>query len=129
MIHGYTSGVERRMTSMKLPASILRSTFAGFALLLAIPTPNLSAQTKIEDAIIKYNAETVRGYVKPVADLLGTDMNAGFFHSAAIPSSGFHIEVAVIGMGAVVGEDQKTYTTNSPEGFDPQTFETATTCP
>lgn len=82
--------------------------------------------TDLENTLIQYNAASVQGYIKPIADLFGTNINAGFYHSAAIPVVGLHLEVALIGMGAVVGDDQKTYLANAPSGFDPQTFTTAT---
>ncbi len=84
------------------------------------------AQSELENALVQYNAETVQGYVQPIADLYSANINAGFYHTAAIPTAGLHIEFSFVGMGSIVGNDQETYMANAPQGFDPSTFETAT---
>jgi hypothetical protein len=52
----------------------------------------------------------VQGYIQPIADLFGANMNAGFYHSAELPTAGFHIAFDIVAMGASVGDDQKSYT-------------------
>jgi hypothetical protein len=53
-------------------------------------------------------------------------MNAGYFRSAEIRKSGFHISFDIVGMGALVGDDQKSFTAAAPAGYSPGTFKTAT---
>jgi len=84
------------------------------------------SQSELENTLVLYNAETVQGYIQPIADLYSANINAGFYHTAAIPTAGLHIELSFVGMGSLVGDEQKTYMANAPAGFDPQTFETAT---
>ena len=88
--------------------------------------PVASSQTSIENAIQAYGKQNVEGYVQPVADLFGANMNSGYYHSAAIPKTGFHLALDFIGMAAQVSDDQKTYTAKTPSGFNPASFQTAT---
>jgi hypothetical protein len=85
-----------------------------------------SAQSKLEDALGQFDSETVKGYIQPMADFFGANMNAGHYHSASIPVTGLKIEFDVIGMGSLVGDDQKTFEAAAPPGFGVTTFETAT---
>jgi hypothetical protein len=95
----------------------------GVLFLLA---PETSAQTALEKAIQQYNSSAITGYIQPIADLFGANMHAGYYHSAYIPHSGFSIGIDLIGMGAIVTDDQKSYKATAPAGFSPSTFETAT---
>jgi hypothetical protein len=83
------------------------------------------AQSDLEKTLQLFKQSEVTGYIQPLADLFGANMNAGMFHSAEIPS-GFHLSVELVGMGSMVGDNQKNYTLNSPAGFNPVNFSTAT---
>ncbi len=85
-----------------------------------------TAQTDLEKALQQYSAQTVSGYIQPVADLFGADMHAGYYHNAWIPKSGFHLDFDIIVMGSIVQDAQKFYNAQAPAGFDPATFKTAT---
>ncbi|MGB2958706.1 MAG: DUF6588 family protein [Bacteroidota bacterium] len=93
--------------------------------ILAAP-PAAQCQTPVEDAIKQLSGPNAKGYLQPLADLFGANMNAGAFHSAKIPTVGFNIKLDLIVMGAPIGDDQKRYTAQAPTGFSPGTFETAT---
>ena len=97
---------------------------AVIALLIAAHSSH--AQSDVEKALQQYSANDVKGYIQPVGDLFGANLNAGFFRGAAIGSAAFHIRLDIIGMASMVGDKQKTYTANAPPGFNPATFETAT---
>ncbi len=84
---------------------------------------NGRSESSLEKTLKLYSKEDVKGYIQPIADLFGANMQAGWFHSAAIPTTGLNFTVAIVGMGAVVGDDQKSYSANSPFGG---TYETAT---
>ena len=92
---------------------------------LLVP-PSASAQSSFESAIQAYGKQNVEGYVQPIADLFGANMNSGFYHSAAIPAFGFTFKLDIVGMAAVVSDDQKTFTASTPAGFLPASFQTAT---
>jgi len=84
------------------------------------------SQSVIEEAIQAYGQKNVEGYIQPVADLFAANVNSGFYHSAAIPKTGFHMSLDIIGMAAPISDDQKTYTATTPPGFNPVSFQTAT---
>jgi len=96
----------------------------GAALLLSFAT--VQSQTSLENALKQYSGDAVKGYIQPVGDLFGANMNSGFFHSAEISKWGFHLSVDIVGMAAMVGDDQKVYDAVAPAGFAPGTFKTAT---
>jgi hypothetical protein len=96
----------------------------GAALLLS--AGRARAQSDLENALEQFGVESVTGYIQPMADLFGANMNAGFYHSAAIPTAGLTLSIELIGMGSVVSDDHKKYTANAPAGFSPATFQTAT---
>ena len=93
--------------------------------LLAL-APGASAQSDLEKTLNQFNANEVKGYIQPMGDLFGANMNGGLFHSAEIAKTGFHFSFELVGMAATVGDAQKTYTLNTPAGFNPSSFKTAT---
>jgi hypothetical protein len=95
-------------------------------LLCSCAFPGAFAQTELEKALKQYNGDAVTGYIQPVADLFGADIQAGYYHNAAIPVSGFSLGFDIVVMGSIVQDAQKYYTANTPPGFTPATFKTAT---
>ena len=96
------------------------------ALALMLTAVSARAQSDLEKTLQTYAADAVTGYIQPIADLFGANMNAGFYHSAAIPRMGLHISFSIVGMAASVGDDQKTYSAKTPPGFNPASFKTST---
>jgi hypothetical protein len=103
----------------------LRSIAAAACTLLFVAATG-DAQSDLQKTLQQFNPTQVTGYIQPLADLFGANMNAGMFHNAEIPRAGFHFSFEIVGMGSVVGDNQKNYTLNSPAGFNPATFSTAT---
>lgn len=97
------------------------------ALMLLLGLSAASADdSKLEQALKAFNQNEVTGYIQPMADFFGANMSAGWYHSAAIPQTGFSLSVNIVAMGSVVGDDHKTYTVSAPAGYNPATFQTAT---
>jgi hypothetical protein len=94
--------------------------------ILLMASGTVWSQTSLEDAIRQYNSQAVQGYVQPVADLFGANMHSGYFQTAQIPSSGFHMSLDFVAMAAMVSDEQKMYDAPAPPGFAPATFQTAT---
>jgi hypothetical protein len=84
-----------------------------------VGAPPASAQTTVEDALKQLSSDNGKGYMQPVADLFGANMQAGSYHSAAIPKAGFNIAFDIVVMGGVVGDDQKSFDGVLPAGFSP----------
>jgi hypothetical protein len=94
---------------------------------MLFPVGNAQAgDPTLESVLAQFNSEAAKGYFQPFADFVGANMNAGFFHSAAIPTTGFHIALDIVAMGSSVGDDAKSYTVKAPAGFSPGEFTTAT---
>ncbi len=111
---------------MKPSHNRMLRTIALCVIVSAFAIPVATAQTELENALKQYSAETVTGYIQPVADLFGADMHAGYYHNAYIAPSGFSLGFDIIVMGSIVQDAQKFYTANTPAGFNPATFKTAT---
>lgn len=111
---------------MKASHTRMMRTVALCAIVCALASTGANAQTELENALKQYSAETVTGYIQPVADLFGADMHAGYYHNAWIAPTGFSLGFDIIVMGSIVEDAQKFYTANTPPGFDPATFKTAT---
>jgi|WetSurMetagenome_2_1015567.scaffolds.fasta_scaffold116704_2 hypothetical protein len=111
---------------MKPSHNRMMRTVALCAIVCALMSSGAIAQTELENAIKQYGAETVAGYVQPVADLFGADMHAGYYHNAWIAQSGFSLGFDIVVMGSIVEDAQKFYVANTPPGFDPTTFKTST---
>jgi hypothetical protein len=95
------------------------------ALGLAVPS-RATAQSSLEDALKQYSGTTVRGYIQPMVDLFGANLNSGFFAGPAAPQGKLSFGLSIIAMASQVGDDQKTYTAETPAGWTPATFQTAT---
>jgi hypothetical protein len=77
------------------------------------------SQSQFEITIQQFNGEEVMGYVQPLGDMFGANMNAGLYHSAAIPRSGIHFRIDIIGMISLVGDEHRSYNAILPSGFIP----------
>ncbi len=89
-------------------------------------TAGVQAQTDLENVIKQQSSQTVAGYLQPLVDMFGANMHAGYYHNAYVPVSGFSLGFDIIAMGSVVQDAQRKYVANTPAGFNPGTFETAT---
>jgi hypothetical protein len=91
-------------------------------LLLALP-----ASAQIQDALSAYTGVNAEGYMQPLVDAFGADLNDAFFYSAYIPSSGakFSFELAL--MSVLFKDEDKTFQARTEGGFDPPTTFTAPT--
>jgi hypothetical protein len=81
----------------------------------------LNAQTDMETAVRYFGTDNIAGYVGPAASLYGADINAGMYRDADIPSEGFFLDFDIIGMGATVSEDYKSFAAKLPSGFAEET--------
>ncbi|MEK9138977.1 MAG: DUF6588 family protein, partial [Bacteroidota bacterium] len=84
------------------------------------------SQSKLEDILRQQSMTNVQGYIQPMADLFGANMNAGLYNSADVPETGFHFALDIVGMASMVSDDQKSYQATSPPNFTPGSFKTAT---
>ncbi len=105
--------------------ALLRCSWMIGVLLVGLSSTSWS-QSDLENILKQYESESAKGYIQPMADLFGANMNAGLYHSAAIPQTGFSLQIDLIGMGSSVGDDQKTYTLDLPASFTQRTMKAPT---
>ncbi len=107
-----------------------RFRFKGVACIVAlvtlITTQRTLAQSDLENILKQANEINVTGYAQPLADLFGANIHSGYYHSAAISKEGFYIRLDVIGMGAPVTDDDKTYDLTLPQSFAQRTMKAPT---
>lgn len=108
---------------MSKKKNIVIALMGGCALL-----QSAKSQSQLELTIQQFNDREVTGYVQPLGDFFGANMNAGFYHASAIPANGFHFEIELIGVASVIGEQHKVYDAALPAGFTPAggSYKTAT---
>lgn len=107
----------------------MRSTRDRLTILLAVALMSpaaAAAQSSLEDALKQYSATSVQGYIQPLGDLFGANMNSALFQPRAVPATGLSFHLSIIGMASPIGDDQKNYTAQAPAGFSPSTFQTPT---
>ncbi len=90
---------------------------------LAIPS---KSQNPIDDAIEQLSSDNVQGYIQPLLDGFGANINSGFPGSARIRKAGLTFRLQIVGMGTLIGDDEKTYLATPPEPFTQEPVETAT---
>ncbi len=89
--------------------------FATLALLMAVP-----AIAQIEDQLSAYTGANAEGYLQPLSDAFGANLNSGWYHSAYIPVDGFHWSFELRVMGAIFSDDAATFSATTEGGFSPE---------
>lgn len=102
-----------------LRAALLSLFLAG----LAFPA---SGQNTFEETIEKITSDNVRGYIQPMLDGYGANMNSGLSGSARISRMGVTFRLQFLGMGTLIGDAEKNYLATPPEPFAQEPVETAT---
>ena len=103
---------------------LLKKGFGSLVLLLCLAAP-LSAQ--IEDQLSAYTGANATGYLQPLANAFGADLNSGIFRSASIPRMRPKIRLEFQVMSVLFGDDDKTFRAITERGFTPQTYANAPT--
>lgn len=98
----------------------------GSVALASLPAAAQDGKSELEEILEQFSGENAQGYVQPLADLFGSNMNSGWFRSAYVPDEGLHISVEIVGMGARVTDGHRSYLATTPPGFNPEAFTTAT---
>jgi hypothetical protein len=103
----------------------MRTSLCRVATLLLLASAPASAQS-VEDYLGRYVGANAQGYLGPLADVFGATLNSGWTHSARVPA-GFHLRVDLVGVGAMIGDGQRTFQATTEGPFSPQTTTTAPT--
>jgi hypothetical protein len=97
----------------------------GFAVALSLPATQVSAQ--ITDQLQAYTGANAKGYLQPLADAFGVNLNDAFYYSADIPDAGLRFMVEVAIMGYLFDDEDRTFQATTEGGFSPQQTVTAPT--
>jgi len=81
----------------------------------------------IEDQLSSYTGDNAEGYLRPLADAIGTSLNSGLYQSAYIPKDGRYFSLDLGVMSGLFSDDDRTFKATTPEGFSPQQNVTAPT--
>lgn len=95
-------------------------------LLLFGPASHLFSQDAISEALSQLSSANVRGYVQPIVDGFGANLNSGLYHTPGLDRGGFHARLEIVGSGTLVNEAQRYYFATPPDPFDPEPVRTAT---
>ncbi len=89
---------------------------------------NAGAQDNELDRALKQfsTGGTVSGYLQPIADCFGANMNSGWYQSASIPTMGIHVQLSIVGMVSMIGDGQKTFNEQLPPGYSATSFKAPT---
>ena len=110
---------------MRFPVRICRT--AGIAVLVLLTAVPVLAQ--IEDALSAYTGVNAEGYMQPLVNAVGADLNDGFFYNAYIPQSGVRFSFELVAMSVIFADEDKTFQAMTEGGFLPQsTFTAPTIC-
>lgn len=88
-------------------------------LLLAASGPPQAALAQIEGNVGAYTGKNAEGYLKPLEEGFGAALQSGMFRSAAIPSTGYHINIEVKAAFIKFGDADRKFTASTEEGFYP----------
>jgi len=75
----------------------------------------------LEDYVSKYTSENGKGYLQPLADAFGANINSGLYHGARISTFGLNIYLGVETMTALIGDESKLFTAKTEAPFSPET--------
>ncbi len=96
-----------------------------FVVLLMIAF-SMPAFAQLEDAIEQLESDNTKGYLQPMTDALGANLNSGLHHTARVPFIGLNIYIGVAATGTIIPDDDLTYMALPPEPFPQEEIETAT---
>ncbi len=82
---------------------------------------------KLNDFAAKYGNENGAGFMQPLADAFGANINSGLFQTANVPLTGFHLNFSVMLMGAPTTDSRKTFSAKTEGFFAPATTTDAPT--
>jgi hypothetical protein len=85
------------------------------------------APAQIEQQLRAYTGRNGAGYLSPLVEALGTDLNSSLFHTALIPTNGFHVGVELAITTVFFGEDTRTFMATTEGDFSPQQTKEAPT--
>ncbi|UCF04751.1 MAG: hypothetical protein JSV33_12625 [bacterium] len=103
--------------------------YTGLGVAVLVLLCSLPASAQIEDQISAYTGENATGYLQPLTDAFGANLNDGLFRSAHISRIGFHIQLEVRVMAVIFGDEDKTFRATAEGDFEPLDGDPSTLAP
>jgi len=91
----------------------------GLALLVLIVCLAPSASAQINNQLSAYTGANAMGYLRPLANAFGADLNTGIFRSASIPKMRPTVRLEIEVMSVLFGDGDKTFRAVTEQGFSP----------
>jgi hypothetical protein len=73
----------------------------------------------LEDQLAVYSGDNAEGYLEPLAEAIGTNLNNGLFQSSFISLTGFNAGFELRGMAVWFSDDDETFRAKTEGGFNP----------
>jgi hypothetical protein len=86
-----------------------------------------AAGAGLGDQLAVYTGDNAEGYLEPLVDAIGADINNGLFQSSFIPLTGFNAAFEIRGMAVWFSDDDATFKARTEGGFLPQSSAEAST--
>ncbi len=83
------------------------------------------AFSQVDKNLVKFPESAGKGYIQPLIDVMGANLNSGLYHSASM-SKLFGFYIGVKGMVVFVPSSMKSFTAELGSDYNPQNPETAT---
>ena len=96
-------------------AGTLALATAAFLALSALP-----AAAQLGDQLSSYSGANAEGYLGPLADAIGTNLNTGIFRTAHIPRMGPLVRLEIQIMSVLFSDDDRTFNAVTESGFSPE---------
>jgi hypothetical protein len=93
---------------------------------LFAPIGRVFSQDAVTDALSQLSSGNVRGYLQPLVDGFGANLNSGLYHTPGLHRDGLHVRLEIVGSGTLVGERERWYHALPPEPFEQSPVRTAT---
>ncbi len=81
----------------------------------------------LEDQVAVYSEDNAEGYLGPLVEAIGTNLNNGLFQSSLIPLEGFNASFELRAMAVWFSDDDRTFKARTEGGFNPPSSADAST--
>jgi hypothetical protein len=86
-----------------------------------------SATAQLADRLSAYTGRNAAGYLGPLVNAFGADLNAGLFYTGHVPRKGFHMTLELRAMSVYFTDSDRTFMATTEHGFSPETVTEAPT--
>jgi hypothetical protein len=102
---------------MRVP---VRSMLLTACVLLLFLAACPAAATSISDQLSAYGEDNAKGYLQPLVDAIGVEINSGLYHSANIPKGSWSVKFEIQAMALIFPTGDATFKGTTEDGFTPQ---------